>query len=93
MTRRPDGWLEAPEIDDTPPLSPHEFRWRTLQELPEDGQQEEEGAVEDAPSVGAASMARGFGGLRGSGSHSGSHSGSELNATFGHSQIQAPAQQ
>jgi hypothetical protein len=29
----------------------------TLQEVPEEGQQEEEDAVEDAPSVGAAAMA------------------------------------
>ena len=29
MTRSPDGWLEVPEIEDTPPPEPHEFWWRT----------------------------------------------------------------
>jgi hypothetical protein len=58
----------------------------TLQEVPEEGQQEEEDTVEDAPSVGAVAIATEALGLRGSGSHSGSYSGSypssELNAAF-----------
>jgi hypothetical protein len=61
----------------------------TLQEVPEEGRQEEEDAVDDAPSVSTAAMATdGFWGLRGSSNHS----GSELNAAFGCSLIQAPAQ-
>jgi hypothetical protein len=62
----------VPEIEDTPPPSPHELPVEdTLQEVPEEGQQEEEDAVEDAPSVGTAAMATEV--LRvlgGSGSHS-----------------------
>jgi hypothetical protein len=55
MTCRPDGWLEMPEIEDTPPPSPPRVPVEgTLQEVPEEGQQEEEDAVDDAPSVGAA---------------------------------------
>jgi hypothetical protein len=59
MARRPDGWLEVPEIEDTPldpPPPPRVPVEDTLQEVPEEGQQEEEDAVDDAPSVGAAAI-------------------------------------
>src|SRR5271155_4806559 len=40
------------------PRAPHEFRWRThYRKCPKEGQQEEDDAVEDAPSIGAAAMA------------------------------------
>jgi hypothetical protein len=82
------GWrcLGLKTLPSSPPRVPVED---ALQEVPEEGQQEEEDAFDDAPSVDAAAMATGFGGLRGSSSHS----GSELNAAFGCSQIQAIAQQ
>jgi hypothetical protein len=58
MTRRPDGWLEVPEIENTPPPSPPRVPIEDiLQEVPEEGQQEEEDAFDDASSVDAAAMA------------------------------------
>ena len=39
MTRRPDGWLEVTEIEDTPlPSPPRVPVENTLQEVPEEGQ-------------------------------------------------------
>jgi hypothetical protein len=66
MTRRPDGWLEVPEIEDTPPPSPPRVAVEDiLQEVLEEGRQEEEDAF-DAPSVDAAAMAtEGLGVLEG----------------------------
>lgn len=89
MTRRFDEWLEVSEIEPS-----HKFRWRThYRKCPRRGQSEEEDAVKDAPSVGAAAMAtEDLVVLKGVGSHSGSHSNSELNAAFGCSQIQTLAQ-
>jgi hypothetical protein len=46
--------MEVPEIEDTPPTS--SGRGHTLQEVPKEGQQEED-AVKDTPVVGAAAMA------------------------------------
>ena len=46
------------------PRAPHEFRWRThYRKCPRRGSKREEEAVEDAPNVGAAAVATGFGGL------------------------------
>jgi hypothetical protein len=50
--------LEVPEIKDTPLPSPLRVQLEDiLREVPEEGQQEEEDAVKDTPSVGAAAMA------------------------------------
>jgi hypothetical protein len=67
MTRHPDGWLEVPEIEDTPPPSPPRVPVEDiLQEVPEEGQEEEEDAFDYAPSVDAAAMAtEGLGVLEG----------------------------
>jgi len=52
------GCLEVPEIEDTPrPRPPRVLVEDILQGVLEEGQQEEEGAFDNAPSVDAAAMA------------------------------------